>query len=526
MSSPAPAGRGPTIEQQAAVAAFRTGQHLVLQAGAGSGKTTTLRALARCTTRRGLYLAFNKATATDAKASFPRTVFPSTGHGLAWRAVGHRFGERLNAPRLGSAKLAALLGVAHGQIRIGAHDITDSGLCHVAQQTVLGYCYSSDDTLTAAHVPWPHGITDADLHAQLADIALPLARRMWSDLQTPDRGRVPFKHDHYLKMWALNRPQLRYEFLLLDEAQDTNPVVEQVFTAQRGHAQLVMVGDSAQAIYGWRGARDVMTDFPGTPLTLSRSFRFGPELAAEANRWLAVAGQPLRLTGTPELDTRLQPVPDPDVILCRTNGGAMTEILTLLAAGRRVGLVGSGKPLRALALAARDLKQGRRTVHPELLLFSTWEQVQHYAQDDPDGRDLQPLVDVIDAHGVDVVLDTLNRLTDERHAQVVVSTVHKAKGREWASVRIGDDFPEPEDPDHTDADGDPLPGPIDPGEARLAYVAVTRARHRLDLGGLSWINTHPDGRPAGRGPGPSAAPTLSAAPVAPAPVAPAPPAQR
>jgi hypothetical protein len=58
------------------------------------------------------------------------------------------------------------------------------------------------------------------------------------------------------------------------------------------------------------------------------------------------------------------------------------------------------------------------------------------------------------------------------------------------------DFPEPADPDRTDGNGDPLPAPIDPAEARLAYVAVTRAQHHLDLGGLSWIHRHPDGNPA------------------------------
>lgn len=37
--------------------------------------------------------------------------------------------------------------------------------------------------------------------------------------------------------------------------------------------------------------------------------------------------------------------------------------------------------------------------------------------------------------------------------------------------------------------------PIDDADARLAHVAVTRARTRLDLGGLQWINDHPDGNP-------------------------------
>ena len=84
----------------------------------------------------------------------------------------------------------------------------------------------------------------------------------------------------------------------------------------------------------------------------------------------------------------------------------------------------------------------------------------------------------------------------ETDTDTTVSTIHKAKGREWSTVRIANDFPEPADPDRTDGNGDPLPAPIDPAEARLAYVAVTRAQHHLDLGGLSWIHRHPDGNPA------------------------------
>ncbi|MFD0067747.1 hypothetical protein [Streptomyces sp. NPDC056690] len=32
---------------------------------------------------------------------------------------------------------------------------------------------------------------------------------------------------------------------------------------------------------------------------------------------------------------------------------------------------------------------------------------------------------------------------------------------------------------------------VDDGEARLAYVAVTRTRTLLDRGGLAWIDNHP-----------------------------------
>lgn len=117
--------------------------------------------------------------------------------------------------------------------------------------------------------------------------------------------------------------------------------------------------------------------------------------------------------------------------------------MQLLDTDHRVALTGGGESLRALARAADDLRAGRRTFHPELLLFPTWGDLQDYAANDPAGRDLQPLVDLVDTHGTDAILNAVHRL----------------------------------DPEST------------------AYVAVTRARHMLDLGGLSWINDHPDGTP-------------------------------
>jgi hypothetical protein len=485
----------PTPEQEAAVEAFSAGDHLVLQAGAGSGKTSTLYLLAAGTSRRGRYIAFNKSIAQEAQRKFPRNVRCGSAHSLAFAVVGKHYGERLAAPRMASVKLAQAMGIRVREVHIGERKITAAGLSYAAQLTVMKYCHSADALLGREHVPWLKGIGEQHLHDQLAEVVLPFAQRMWTDLQNPERGRVKFKHDHYLKMWALTEPVIRQDFLLLDEAQDTNPVVERVFTAQRDHAQLIMVGDSAQAIYGWRGARDVMTDFDGTQLALSHSFRFGPGLATEANRWLAIANAPIRITGSSSVDSRIDKLENPDAILCRTNGGAMAEILRLLGEGRRVALVGSGTSLEALAKAARDLKNGKRTNHPELLLFSSWGEVQDYAEWDPDGRDLLSLVEVIDEHGVDVILDTLAQLSDETGADVTVSTIHKAKGREWSTVRIAEDFTEPQDPEKVDAAGEPLPGKIEAGEARLAYVAVTRAQHRLDLGGLSWINRHPDGNP-------------------------------
>ncbi|MFI1707662.1 UvrD-helicase domain-containing protein [Streptomyces griseoruber] len=484
----------PTDEQAAAADAFHAGHHVSLQAGAGTGKTTTLALLAHGTTRRGRYLAYNRAIAQDATTRFPNNVWCKTAHALAYAAVGHRYTARLNAPRRPAWQTGQALGITK-TVRIGERDLSPKTLSYATLRTVARFCHTADEAIAHHHVPHLRGLEDRDLHKQLAAHIVPFAQKAWADLQHPDDGAVRFDHDHYLKAWALTRPTIDADFLLLDEAQDTNPVVEQVFLAQRRHAQLVMVGDSAQAIYHWRGARDVMTGFDGTRLALSRSFRFGPLLADEANRWLAIADAPIRLTGTPAVPTELGPVVQPDAVLCRTNVGAMAQAMELMAVGHRVGLVGGGDSLRALALAAQDLKEGRRTTHPELVLFPSWGELQDYAAHDPAGRDLRPFVDLVDTHGTDAILAAVAQLAPERQAEVTVSTAHKAKGREWAHVKIADDFTPPKDSDQHDHTGRPVPGPIDDSEARLAYVAVTRARHRLDIGGLSWIHDHPDGSP-------------------------------
>ncbi|MFH9712880.1 UvrD-helicase domain-containing protein [Streptomyces luteogriseus] len=487
----------PTDEQTAAADAFHTGNHLALQAGAGTGKTTTLTLLARTTPRRGRYLAYNRAIAQDARTRFPATVQCKTAHALAYAAVGHRYTHRLNAPRRPAWQTGQALGVTKA-IRIGDRELSQRALSNTLLCTVTRYCHTADDKITRHHVPKLRGLEDTDLHRELATHLLPFARKAWSDLQNPDAGAVRFDHDHYLKMWALTQPRIDTDYLLLDEAQDTNPVVEQVFLNQRSHAQLVMVGDSAQAIYHWRGAKDVMTGFDGTHLTLSQSFRFGPRLAEEANRWLHLAGAPIRLTGAETVPTELGFVAQPDAVLCRTNVGAMTQVMNLMDAGCHVGLTGGGDSLRTLAQAARDLKEGRRTHHPELILFPTWGDLQDYATHDPAGRDLQPLVNLVDTHGTEAILAAVAHLAPEPHAQVTVSTAHKAKGREWPRVLIADDFARPQDNTPDEQTGPALaPDPIDDAEARLAYVAVTRTRQRLDLGGLSWIHDHPDGTPPG-----------------------------
>lgn len=488
----------PTPEQQAAIEAFSTGDDLVIQAGAGTGKTSTLRMLAETTPRRrGLYVAFNRAIANDAKRSFPRNVEASTAHSLAYRAVGHQYRERLNSPRVPARIAAQILGIV-GPMQLGEDVpiLAPQQTARIVMSTVARFARSADQEPHAGHLPLVTRFDTPPQRRALAGAILPLARRAWADLTAP-RGRLKFAHDHYLKIWQLSRPVLPAEFVLFDEAQDADPVIMSIIGNQPS-AQRIVVGDSAQAIYEWRGAIDALSKFTGKRLTLSKSFRFGPAVAAEANRWLNELAAPLRLEGHDPIPSRIvDQLGEPDAILCRSNAGAMTQVMTQLARGRRVALVGGGKDIRDLAAAAIALKAGAPCDHPELFAFRTWGEVQDYVQMDESGSDLRTMVKLIDDYGPDALISAIDRLVDEpsdsgnkpmalttQAPDVVVSTAHKAKGREWPAVLIGEDFFPPK----KDEDGNP--GDPEPGELRLAYVAVTRARLVLDRGSLRWLDSY------------------------------------
>jgi superfamily I DNA/RNA helicase len=277
--------------------------------------------------------------------------------------------------------------------------------------------------------------------------------------------------------------------LFVDECQDCNPVLEAVIAAQ--DAQVIAVGDASQQLYAWRGATDALERLGGgSKLTLSQSFRFGPAIAAEANKWLSLLNADLRLTGFREIPSRLGTVAQPRAILARSNAGVMKAVIEEIGASRKVAIpsprpgVTGGGDIERLAKAAISLKQGRGTDHPELMAFQTWAEVQDYAANDPGGEDLAVLVDLIDEHTPEKLLTLTSQLVEERYADVVVSTVHKAKGREWESVEITD-FRKPRQ--RPEDDELPLP-PQD--KMMLAYVAVTRAKLLLDRGPLAFIDDY------------------------------------
>lgn len=469
----------PTEEQVAILDAFPTGDNLVIEAGAGSGKTSTLEMLAAATPNQtGLYLAYNRAIKEEAKRRFPGSVTCMTNHGMAYAPVGSRYKRRLGGARVPAQRIAALLRINQA-LRLDDITLQPKSIARLVNDTVANFCRSADAEIGRHHVPVVNGLEAPAARAAVAQTVLPYAVKAWADLQGTS-GDMPFTHDVYLKMFQLTGPVLSYDYLLVDEAQDLNPVVKAIVDAQQ--AQVVLVGDRCQAIYGWRGAIDAMQKAEGKRLYLSQSFRFGPAIAAEANKWLEVLAADLRLSGFDKVPSTLGKLDAPDAILCRTNAGALSRVMKATERGVRVGLVGGGAEIGALARAAADLLAGRGTDHPELMAFGTWAQVQDYAENDSAGSDLKVFVNMVDDHGPETLIAVVDRLVDERSADLVVSTAHKAKGREWNKVQVAGDFKAPK---RTEGNLNPQ---ISREDAMLAYVTVTRAKLVLDRGGLDFVD--------------------------------------
>lgn len=473
----------PTDEQRLALDAFGTGENMVIEAGAGTGKTTTLRMMARGTNDKGVYIAYNKAIAEDAKANFPRNVQCATAHSFAFRSIGKNYSHRLNSPRQTSRQAAYILGINDG-IKIGelaGEDVIlgPNKLARLVLDMVTRFCFSADTQIEPKHMPKVNGVTDKAAHFELANYISKYANRAWVDLTKID-GKLKFMHDVYLKLWALSGPQLKVDFVLFDEAQDANPAIAGVALDQRD-TQLIAVGDRCQAIYGWRGAEDAMEKWPAEHhLMLSQSFRFGPAVAMEANKWLQLLEAPLRLTGFDQINSVVDTLADPDAVLCRTNASTIAEAMKAREDEKKFAVVGGTREIESFAKAARDLQQGIGTEHPDLSAFKTWLQVKEYVAEDG-GSDLKVFVNLIDTYGWATVMELAAEAVDEQYADIILSTAHKAKGREWDKVRISADFKAPE------ADPETGEQKLNRAEAMLAYVAVTRAKKVLDNEGLKWV---------------------------------------
>lgn len=446
-------------EQQAIIESPESS--IKVKAGAGTGKTTTL--IGYSDARRNkqfLMLAFNKAIQMEAEKRFGRNVTCRTGHSVAYG------GERVGT--VFKSKLAAFVKPIEVSKALGLPYLASAH----AINTVTSFLCSADREIDERHA------AAAGVKPSMQRDAIALARTVWKVMSDPADSRVNITHDGYLKLFHLNGRSLgNYDCVLLDEAQDTNPVMAAIVDAFEGDK--VYVGDRNQSIYAFRGAENAMDDFNAKEYPLMSSFRFGQEVADVANAILRYSlGEPSGMIGLGKSSTIGVPVNGhPYALLARTNGTLFEAAVEGLDAGRRVAIIGGPESLRlsllmdVFKLYADDPKDG--IFSPIIKQFESFDEMEFLAEESDDSE-MKSLCNAVRKYGRRIP-GLVGRIksscgSDPHDANLVLSTAHKSKGLEFDSVVLAEDFKDP-----ADEDG------IDIQEANLLYVAITRAKKNLVL---------------------------------------------
>ncbi|MGQ0831506.1 MAG: ATP-dependent helicase [Microthrixaceae bacterium] len=301
----------PALTDEQAAAAQHPGAHVLIVAGAGTGKTTTLAARLAHLVEDGvppetiLLLTFSRRAAAELVARAESTTgqrvaaacWAGTFHAVANRFL-RRYGRAIGLDPaftvLDAADAADLLAMLRDELRPAGAERRRR---------------TSKDLLAGI---WSRCVNTRKPLGEVLDRWYPWCRDDLDELRTLYGTYVARKRalsvldydDLLLQWWALLRtPSVarlvgeQVQHVLVDEVQDTNALQGDLLAelADLG-ASITAVGDDAQAIYGFRAASvrnilDFPTRFDADVVTLTRNHRSTPEVLAAANAVMTDASE-------------------------------------------------------------------------------------------------------------------------------------------------------------------------------------------------------------------------------------------
>ncbi len=450
-----------------------------IEAGAGSGKTSTLAMVAKTLTDQSIYVAFNKVTAVEAAEKFPHHVLCKTTHSLAYAQFGKQLQDKLSRPKGGYVNVAFTGTEIAKSYKLGCivdftgHiTITANGVGLFVRQTVERFEQSADDVIYERHLPKFDMQRALEADPTCGAYVLKFAKMLWEDRKDVD-SKVMATHDTYLKLYQLSKPIWTQKIVYADEFQDTTPCVMDIVMNQALHgAKIILVGDTFQAIYGFRGAINAMQKVDGKTALLSKSFRFGQAVADVAT---AVLQGKLVLTGREDLASVVGVVDrtKPYMYLFRTNSALLFAAVTAISRGEKIKLEIDVKGFIRLLQSAYSLSRDdmKNVKHEEILPYPTWAEYKEEAQKVT--GEMKRIVTIIESGDYHKFVNTLEHYENPSDAKITYTSAHKSKGREHDQVILADDFPS-----HYE-EGEWVG--LDDMERNLLYVGVTRAMRVLQI---------------------------------------------
>ncbi len=351
-------------EQQLAAVTAPPGPALVI-AGAGSGKTRTLIYRVAYLLEQGvpperiLLLTFTNKAAGE----MMRRVADLLGQQLAalWGGTFHSIGNRIlrqHADLLGYQRDFSIMDREDAKHLI-ATCVAESGIDTKATRfpkaEVLGDIFSLavNTHRSVAEILGAEYEYFLPLSAQIASVRQLYAKRK--------RATNTMDFDDLLVLWlkllqgheaVREHYQRRFQFILVDEYQDTNHLQSDLIDllAQRHH-NVMVVGDDAQSIYAWRGANfhnilKFPERYPETKIyKIETNYRSTPEILKAANAAIAANVHQF----AKELAPARRPGTKPIVLAC-TDAGQQAEFV----AQRVLELRDEGADLNKMAVLYRS----------------------------------------------------------------------------------------------------------------------------------------------------------------------------
>ncbi|KAK7895971.1 hypothetical protein WMY93_021296 [Mugilogobius chulae] len=490
---------------------------LKIMAFAGTGKTTTLVKYAEQRPHlRFLYVAFNKSVAKEAERRFPSNVECKTVHALAFKEVGVRYqtGKKLTCS-MKPFSINMVLPKGRAGFRKSK----------IVMRTISTFLASTDDEIDRSHVPTSY--INKKIRVPIAAAEIPLfmedARYLWmkmKNVREKSKAAYYMTHDGYLKLWQLSRPCLShtYDVIFIDEAQDCTPAILDIMLSQ--NCGKILVGDPHQQIYTFRGAVNALDTVDHTHVFyLTQSFRFGAEIAYVGAAILRVCKKVQKtLVGgnqkggvsddsavavAESVRKGMSPSRGKTAILSRTNVSVFSEAVKLTDANSscRIHFVGGIQGIgleRILDLwnimqDSKTLQHGQKYEakyirDPFLRVFAKKSERPFQAliiyADQTEDRELEAKLDIVERYR-DRIPELVSKLKschegDYTKADFILGTVHKAKGMEFDTVMVTDDFAKiPASRHNLRFHRNFVINDIQKDEWNLIYVAVTRAKSSL-----------------------------------------------
>jgi len=477
-----------TPQQNAFVERCSDPGSIVLGSVAGSGKTYTLQQAAQTIKGTGRATSFSKATVTELGKKLPSTFPARTMHGDGFDALRNSIGK-------------CTVDKSNNKV----YEFIDSALKDTEEPWANGTAIKNlvSHAQTAGIVPEHNRFLTADIESNWEALAdqydLPfnsvihqIARSalIHSTKTAFDQNIISFDDMLYLPLFYPIRLK-QHKTIIVDEAQDLSPIQHALLRKQlRPGGRIIAAGDRNQAIYAFRGAMTdsygaLITQFEAEEMALTVSFRCPKSVVREAQRYVPhIESAPNAIEGDVIKHEELNIRSLPKTVLCRNNAPLIKLALRLLVAGVSAEVagkdIGSGLISLTKRLASARNSDSMKTAN-FLAKVHRWadREIARKPKKRPTVLDKVSAFEALCEHhrtlgDIRYHLKQLYIDPDNKYrkpAEIHLTTIHKAKGREWPEVLFLDPHLIPAKWAEQDWELQQ--------EKNLAYVGVTRAQQIL-----------------------------------------------